>query len=224
MTHKLVLVFGGDSISGGVGSWAFQSIGVTSVGDDGQPAVQAASGYQKADASILMLNMAIGGAQLANLSSIGPTYIDPVVVHKADTPAGLIPRKYLFVNAMGSNDSAIDGFATVADYAAANAAAAVARKTAGFDICAMTTLLPRNDGPLTESHRNEYNALITNSSWRATNGIDYAVDLASEATMGNPATCANTTYYIDGIHPTSTGQALLAPIAASVWAAVLGTF
>jgi lysophospholipase L1-like esterase len=202
---------------------------VISVSDGGVPNAQVASGYRKSDGSILMLNMAITGTHLntggfPDLVPLAPGYIDPVVAHKAEIPSGVATRRYLFVNAMGSNDSALGGASTPADYATQNAAASVARKTAGFDLCAMTTLLPRNDGPMTEPNRTAYNSLLTDASWRASNNIDYVVDLASEATMGNPATCANTTYYIDGIHPTSTGHALLASIAASVWSTILATF
>lgn len=226
---RLVVVIGGDSLAGQSGSWAFQSIGVTSVGNDNAAVAQAASSYRKSDGTILMLNLGVAGTHLntngfPDLVPLATIYIDTVVAHKAEAPAGLTTRKYLFVNTIGSNDGAIGGLASVSAYATATAAATVARKTAGFDFCAMATLPPRNDGVMTETNRTAYNAFLTDSSWRASNGIDYLIDLAGETTMGNPSTCSNATYYSDGLHPTTAGHALLSPIAASVWTTVLGTF
>ena len=85
-------------------------------------------------------------------------------------------------------------------------------KTAGYAVAGMCTLTPRNDGVMTEPNRTTYNSTLTGAGWAAANGIDYIIDLASQATMGNPATCSNTTYYQDGVHPTEVGYALLAPI------------
>lgn len=228
MTKELIIVVGGDSISAVTGTWVYQSISVTSRGDGGLPGSQKAMTYRKSDGSILLLNMAITGTRLntngfPDLVPLAPGYIDPVVATKTVT-GGSTTRRYIFVNAIGSNDSATDGLGSVANYAAAVASSCTDRKTAGFDLCAMATLLPRNDGPLTEPNRTGYNALLTDSSWRGSHGIDYVLDLASETTMGNPATCSNATYYQDGIHPTTAGHALLAPIAASLWTTVLATF
>jgi hypothetical protein len=229
MTKQLIVVFGGDSLSSNDNSWTYQSIGVAGNGQDGSQVMQSTQCYRKSDGSILVMNMAVAGTRLnstngfPDLVPLAPSYIDPIVAHKVIVGSSSI-RKYAFVNSMGTNDGATGGLGSVSAYAAANASATVDRKTAGFDFTVMGTLLPSNGGVLSEPNRTAYNSLLTDSGWRASHGIDYVVDLASETTMGNPATCSNTTYYVDGTHPTTAGYALLAPIAAGVWSTILASF
>jgi hypothetical protein len=232
MTKQLVIVFAGDSIAAVDDSWTYQSIGATGNGGSGNQLMESLACYRKSDGSILVMNMAVAGSGLSvrgfpDLVQLAPGYIDPIVANKTivGAPSDYV-RKYLFVNAIGSNDGGIDGLGSVANYAAANAAAAVARKTAGFDLCAMTTLLPRLDtATMVESNRLAYNTLLRDSSWRASNGIDFLVDIASEATMGDPANVSNTTYYGDGMtHPTTFGYSLIAVVAASEWTTILASF
>lgn len=161
-------------------------------------------------------NMAISGTRLntngfPDLVPLAPGYIDPVYAVKSGKGFGgsspVQTRRFIFLDAIGSNDGAIGGYATVADYVAADAACCAARKTAGADAVIRTTLLPRNDGLMTEPNRLAFNALVPTITT-----YDAIADLASQVTMGNPLTCSNTTYYVDGIHPTSLGYSLIAPI------------
>ncbi|MDZ4688349.1 MAG: hypothetical protein SH850_25020, partial [Planctomycetaceae bacterium] len=66
------------------------------------------------------------------------------------------------------------------------------------------TMLPRLSVP--DATRLSFNALIMadSTSWNA------KCDFGAEATMGQYANVNNPTYYLDGIHPTAAGQALLA--------------
>jgi hypothetical protein len=220
---NLILAQGGDSIAARSGAWPYQALGVTSVGNATYALNQASCIYYSSN--IVFVDLSVAGATLAgggsDANTMGSTYADHMVSVK--NIVGCTHRKYMFCQAIGSNDAAIDGYGTVAAYADAVAANIQARKTAGFDLTAICSLLPRNDATMTELNRAAYNALVTNSSWRSARNIDYCIDLASEATMGLYATTSNTTYYVDGIHPTTAGYALLAPIAAAVYNAAAAT-
>jgi hypothetical protein len=213
----IVLAITGDSITGCYSSnndWPFQLLNVVGVGDCGQPTMQGFATYQSGN--ILMRNMAISGTRLAAgsnpVTSIALTWVDPIAAVKS-FPGGQ-RRVYEYICAIGSNDGAIDSYATPALYAAAVAANAQLRRTAGFDKILLTTLLPRGDGTMTEPNRLAYNATLTNAAWQIANGIDGVIDFASQPIMGNPANLTNTLYYnTDLIHPTALGQSLLVPIA-----------
>ena len=166
----------------------------------------------------IIKNMAVSGTRLnsngfPDLVPLAPGYIDPVFAVKVESQFGgssSVPtRKYIFLDAIGSNDGAVGNFGgtDVSDYVAADSAMCAARVTAGADAVLRTTLLPRNDGLLTEPNRLTFNTLVPTVTT-----YNVIVDLASQSTMGNPSTCGNTTYYVDGVHPTSAGAALLAPI------------
>lgn len=53
--------------------------------------------------------------------------------------------------------------------------------------------------------------LLDWARWRQY-GIDYIIEVASQSTLGNPVNCNNTEWYVDGVHLTTAGLALLAPI------------
>jgi hypothetical protein len=104
-----------------------------------------------------------------------------------------------------SNDLALNG------YTAAQAHSAVityvrGRKKAGFGVIVGTCLPRTGEGADIETKRLSVNQLIKDSA--GTEGFTVA-DVASDAVMGNISTCANTTYYSDGTHPTNAGQELL---------------
>lgn len=215
----------GDSITGPVGRWPWQALNVTSRGDAGVPAVAASCTY--VSGKIVFRNMAISGTRLntngfPDLVQLAPVDIDPIVAVKSVASNGgssIAPKSiWIFSNSIGSNDGALGGLGSVAAYAAANAAATVARKTAGYDIAGMTTLIARGDGVLTETNRLPYNALLNNPSWQASNGIDFVWDLAS-ATHAAPQflpinSGGDTTWFMsDNVHPQDALSAELGVIA-----------
>jgi hypothetical protein len=213
----LVWVNTGDSIAASAGRWPYQYLGLASKSDSTIIDTMVQATYQKS--GLLFCNMAVSSTRLgvfgagstSDVVNIVTPYVDPIVTRKSIT--GLTPRKYLFTCAIGSNDGCIAIEASVSDYASKVATMAQARRTAGYDLIGLCTILPRTDsgGPMIDSNRVAYNALLTNSSWRLSNGIDYVIDLAAETTMGNISNTTNATYYnSDNIHPTDTGSALLA--------------
>jgi hypothetical protein len=217
MTGLLIWVASGDSITGCGGCWPYQVLGVTSIGDCGQKETQKPCTYYAP--GIIACDMGISGLRLntnpGDLDQIAPAWIDPVAAVKS-YPGGKA-RRYLYTCSIGSNDGALGGLATPAEYAAAVAVHCVARKTAGFDKAVMTTLLPRGTG-MTEGNRLAYNALLVDAAWRAAHGIDGVIDFAADSIMGDPANLSNATWYeqVTRVHPTDAGQARLAPIAQPV--------
>jgi lysophospholipase L1-like esterase len=209
----LVWVNTGDSIAGAAGRWPYQYLGLASKSDTGDIKTMNQAVYNKS--GLRFCNMAVSGSTLGSTGpndvlNIVTTYVDPVVARKSIP--GLTARKYLFTCAIGTNDGCLGGLGSVAAYASAVASMAQSRRTAGYDLIGLCTILPRTDaaGPMIDSNRVAYNTLLTDSSWRSSNGIDYVIDLAGETTMGNIANTTNATYYnSDNIHPTDAGSALL---------------
>lgn len=79
------------------------------------------------------------------------------------------------------------------------------RKATGFYTVAMT-VLPFNTYPNANSLRDSANATLRAD----TSFCDLLIDLgATSTTMGADAACANTSLYLDGIHPTFFGNQLL---------------
>jgi hypothetical protein len=216
---NLVWCHSGDSISGCAGRWPFQYLATPSRGDCGNPIVQNSAFYVVGN--ILFLNMAISGTKLTGANgsnTVASTYIDPILQAKntqlisdGKGTSKLTKRKYLYSCGIGSNDAATGGLANATAYANAVAANAQARRTAGADLIALCTLLPRDDATMTEPNRLEYNSNLTNASWRLANGIDYVFDLAADPVMGVFANCSNITYYqADKVHPQDLGSGLIA--------------
>lgn len=177
--------------------------------------------------NIIGRNLAVAASNLGfqnsgdgNLNDRASLYVDPIFSVPNETGASSPTRKYVFTVSIGTNDMCIGGRGTVGAYATEVAAYTARRKavalTAGYTlVVGLCTVLPRNDVDSQEVNRAAYNSLLTNGSWRSSNGIDFVIDFASEATMGSLANCANTTYYLDGVHPTGVGHALLTPIYSS---------
>jgi hypothetical protein len=181
---------------------------------------------------IIGRNLAVSGSRLGspgdgtgNIADRAPAYVDPIWANpNSSTGVGGTSappnRKYVFTFGGGTNDSWIGGAASVAAYAgligsyagARKATAAVAGYALKFGVC---TGLPRNDALEQEANRSAFRALANDPTWRAANNVDFVIDLAAEPTMGLLATCSNTTYYSDGVHPTQAGHAVLAPIYAA---------
>lgn len=220
MSTELTVMICGDSISGCSGQWPYHAFNITSVGDCGDPLIQRTCTYYSG--LMLLRNMAISGTRLAsgsnNVGVIRPTYVDPIYARKSFSRSGATARKYLYINAIGSNDGAIDGYATPALYAAAVAADIVAAKNAGADYGWICALLPRGDGVMTEPNRLTYNPLAASPSWRLANGVDDYLDLPSAPHAG-PANLpinngGDTTWYMDdNVHPQDVLSAEIGAIA-----------
>lgn len=232
--------------------WPYQYLGLTPTYPEFPQAYfapnQAPFVYYKNN--IIMKNMAIVGSGLSNAAGgstgeftgvlqLAPPYADTIVSTKAVSSFGsgttaITARKYLWTCSIGSNDGAancgdlgISG--SPSGYAAAIATMMGARKTAGYDIIALSTLLPRADGTMTEPNRLAYNAIVTGAGWAASNNIDYIMDFAGDTIMGNPNNLpanngGDTTYYrSDNVHPTDVGQARLAAVAATTLNTILAS-
>lgn len=206
---NLCWVHTGDSLSAGTTTWPWRYLGATSKGDAGNILFQAA--YTYIVGNILFRNMALSSTGLYgdktsnDVTLIAPTYVDPIPVVKSIS--GITARKYLFTTAIGTNDQGIGHDATATAYAGSVATMAQSRRTAGFDLIGLCTLLPSQS--MVEANRLEYNGCLTSSSWRTSHGIDYVIDLAAETTVGNPANVSNATWYVDGLHYTDASCTLL---------------
>lgn len=91
-----------------------------------------------------------------------------------------------------------------------------ARRAVGWKII-VTTIMP-SSAIGTDANRTAYNSWLV-ANWNTF--ADGLADVASDATMGNPANTSNTTYFADGTHPTATGHALIAPYFATAISGLL---
>ncbi len=182
--HLLIVVFGGDSLTGCSPDYPFAYWGPTT-GDCGFPEIQTAATYYHLN--VVGRNMAISATRLNtganNFAAIRPAYIDPIAANKSvngvdPTPGVTIPqRTYLLICGTVT-------YGSVALYAAALASSCAAAKTAGFDQAWLTT---PTAWASSEANRAAFNALVRDPAWRANNNIDGFVDLAAEPYVGNSA-------------------------------------
>jgi hypothetical protein len=226
--------------------WPYQYLGLTPTypSDDvfGGGAVEHQSFRTYKSGNVIFKNMSITGSGYTNSTYMSfyellkNGYIDSIVANKAiriiGSPAPS-ERIYLLTCELGSNEGAKfmgdpdppnnptwPVTSTVPDYIAAVVQTMAARKTAGWDLIGLQTLLPRSDTSfLNETDRATYNSTITATGWAAANGIDFIIDVASDSIMGNPANLpanngGDTTWYLDNAHPTTAGQARLVPYGA----------
>lgn len=242
MTTKPYWLASGDSITGPTGTWFYQYLGVTSLGDATQ--ITTMDPYTYTNGVLIARNVGIAGTRLntngfPDLVPLAPSHIDTVPAVKALSAGTVSPptaqpiRKYIFSCSIGSNDGATGSHGTgnSALYAADVGQACKDRRTAGYDRLIISTLLPRTDGGMLETDRLAYNAKIKDPTFMALWGIDGIFDFASDAIMGDPATCSNSTYYnqngvngysgISGLHPTFAGHTLLVPYVTSTMNAII---
>lgn len=144
------------------------------------------------------VSCAVGGQTAVTMAANAATTIVPLY--------DSLRRNTLVVWA-GINDLA--GGATGADTYAVLAAYCTARKAEGWQIILLTAISNVNDvtglpGFVTE--RLTLNALLR-SNWATF--VDYLLDGTLDSRLGATGAYADTTYFIDGVHLTSVGQAII---------------
>lgn len=105
---------------------------------------------------------------------------------------------------IGANDLT-GGSISAATFVASLKSYCLARKATGWKIV-LCTLLPNVNSGF-NTRRNAANTLI----YADNSFYDALADFASDATMGVDAAASNATLYPDGVHPSATGHALIAP-------------
>ncbi len=146
-----------------------------------------------------MYNMGLAGVRLSTLVANAATQIDPMIQ---------VGRTNVLIVFAGSND--IYGSLTPATTVYANLQSyCTARRSAGWTKIIVVTTLPRG-GVAPEAQRLKYNTSIRNGFSAGTLACDAVADVASDANIGQTGQQADTSYYADGIHPTSAGHAVVA--------------
>jgi lysophospholipase L1-like esterase len=90
-----------------------------------------------------------------------------------------------------------------------------ARRKAGLKVIVVTMMSRTGTGAggaTLDSFKNSYNTLIR-ANW--SQFADGMADVAANANLGADGAYANTTYFYDGIHPTTAGYAIIGPIIAT---------
>lgn len=82
-------------------------------------------------------------------------------------------------------------------------------RAAGYSLIGVGTLLPSTISGY-NIKRNAANAIM--ATWPGAGICDFLFDFAADPIMGPDAAASDTTYYIDGIHATTAGQAILKDI------------
>lgn len=150
---------------------------------------------------------------LCNLALSGTGVTQMTTTRKATMKAAIADAVKLYKTVvvtihMGAND--IAAYTGSAYYAATMPYVAELRALgAKVAIC---TILPRSSNPTFNTNRAAYNTLL-----RAGVGNDFDALIDYDTTiMGLEATTTNTTYYLDGLHPTDVGQQILEPVYTAV--------
>lgn len=192
-TEPLVAVMG-DSIAAGdqVPGWQSWSFGMLGDWVDSRPDVQ-------------LLNAATNGSGIPKVKN--SDYSDVVLPFFSASRT-----KNILVLASGSND--IAGGNNIPDMLDRYYALLDAARTTGWKTVACT-VLPRSEAGMAkgvsgfEADRATFNADIV-AHWAS--HADALADVAAIPLMGAPGASDNTTYYVDQIHPTAAGHALLKPV------------
>lgn len=228
MSNLNCVVAFGNSITGSANCYPFQGLSVTANGDSTSSALQWNTPPLVAAGNILFKNLAVSGTAIDtgtdNVVSVVQTYAPLIVANRSAAPssgsggAARPTRKFIASLLPVSNDGAIAGGTVATCIAKVVALVAMLKDTYSFHAVILGTELPRAT-TLTEPNRLLYRSTLITPGWAAANRVDGIFDLAGDATMGNPATISNATYYeqVTQTHPTTAGAAILAPI----WKATL---
>jgi lysophospholipase L1-like esterase len=178
------IVFDGDSITFGTGATG----GLNYVAD-------ASNGL---DGRATIYDTGIGAQTMASMLSVA-----------TDVDSELKTGPLNICSAWGGTNDLYFG-ATAADTYASIVAYHQARKAAGWDKTIAYTITPRSDGGTPvgfEAARQALNALIV-AGWATF--ADALVDIGNDAVMGAAGANTDATLYMDGVHPTNKGHALIA--------------
>lgn len=120
--------------------------------------------------------------------------------------------RYILMCEHGTNDLAQDGLTDV-QLIAKLATYLDARRAAGWQKILQSTIMSREAatiGAYSKAQFDTYRASVNSAirSWVGTR-IDAVVDFAADSTMGQNTSSANTTYFADGVHPTSAGATIM---------------
>lgn len=151
-------------------------------------------------------NAAVSGSTMVGVRSRAAVYNPPLALT-------LGTRLLIHSLHIGRNDGpgVLTTGVTPSQFAADVAAFMLEQKNAGFNRRILCTLLPATFSGF-NAWRNSVNAIFNGAGWAAANYVDALCDIGSDATMGPDAAASNTALYVDGTHPTATGQANLAAI------------
>ena len=178
---------------------------------DGDSITEAAAGYfylylPNASPMVQGRNYAVSGAGLAEVQSRAAT-IDAML------PPSPTAGKYILTLFVGANLPVGSDMATfLTDYAAYCSA----RKSAGWKV-AVCTILPRISDVSDSFNTRRHTINTAIAGWVTAGYCDAVIDFAADPSMGIDAAANGTgtwdaTYYSDGAHPTTAGQALLETI------------
>lgn len=181
--------------------------GITSRGADGFPYPVRHTAVAK-DGDTIFLHLLAADRLLAMERAVRPSGLNVAIVHA------------------GTNDlSGVFGVSTAAQVYADLQTLVGHLRSYGYDKVAVATCLPRTgifgsgvDAAAFETLRNDFNGLVV-AGWAGF--ADALIDYASDAVMGDDATCANTNYYLDGVHPAPGGYDLMYPYAEAALTAML---
>jgi hypothetical protein len=150
---------------------------------------------------MLGINYAVVASTLQNMIIRQPT-LDAML------PSNLKGRKHILSSFIGTNDLGLSNGSVLPGWINSYAAYCDARRALGWKVV-VCTLLPSNRYAAFNTDR-----ATVNNALRGWVGVhcDALVDFAADATMGPDSACTNTTYYMDGIHPTEAGHNILMPI------------
>jgi len=150
-------------------------------------------------------NWGIYGAYMSAMVSSEPWRVSPYCKTQAG-PA-------IAINFAGTNDLRILTASQLGQYAAAMAQLL---KNAGCDPFIMTVLSRTGNSsisgtPTNDAQKNAYDALVS-AQWKSW-GYKGLLDVGADPLIGADGQGANTTYFLDGTHPTATSQGLIAAAA-----------
>lgn len=155
-------------------------------------------------------NVAIGGTDVSQMISRAATRVDPLYRTAPQTK----PQIVILWGGTNNLSNATTTYNNIKSYC-------TARQTVGWK-CVILTILPRTQAgisPSFETLRQSVNASLRadfptatgeSNIWTGASYADYLVDIGSDSTIGDTGDELNTTYYLDKVHLTSAGYAIIA--------------
>jgi hypothetical protein len=225
----------GDSRQGCSNDPFFLALQNPTTGDCGVVPTQAGQSYYSRALSsvpVLWRNMGISGTRLNTngYPDLVPLCASPYI-QQIPASAPFKGLKLIFVNGIGINDLCVGSYGNghADQYAAACAAVNVSVKSAwqalGAEVLtALETVPPSSTNSLVEANWTQFNSTITGVGWAASNGVDYIIDINSQAQMGAWTAPNDPTLYVDGLHYTTLGSSLFTPIIISGLNTMIGMF